>query len=134
MTHTLKSCLLASVLAGVCIPGLTLAQSSTTPGTSTSTPTADCSDVAADPNCKPNQNQKERTEEPINQNPEGALNNPSPQAQDPAAENNDQTPGAVGSPENASSGTTLSPSASEGSIEGDNTGDPGSTGSSGTNN
>ena len=128
MTYTLKSCLLAAALAGACAPTIALAQSSTTPGTTT-VPGADCTDVAADPNCKPNQNQKEQTN-PANPNPEDALNNPSPQAQDPAADSNDQTPGTIGSPENASGGDSLNPSGSEGSIGGNNDGATGS----GTNN
>src|SRR5688572_5498745 len=127
MTHILKSCLLAAALAGISAPTIALAQSSTTPGTGT-TPNADCSDVAADPNCKSNQNQKEQTN-PNNPNPEGALDNPAPQAQDPAAENNDQTPGATGNPESASGNNSLDPSDSEGSAGGDNAGGAGSAGS-----
>jgi hypothetical protein len=128
MTHILKSCLLAAALAGISVPTIALAQSSTTPGTGTTTPNADCSDVAADPNCKSNQNQKEQTN-PNNPNPEGALNNPAPQAQDPAAENNDQTPGATGNPESASGNNSLNPSGSGGSAGGDNAGGAGSAGS-----
>ena len=97
------------------------------------TPTADCTDVAVDPNCKPNQNQKEPSDNSTNLNPDDSLNNPSPQAQDPAVNNNDQTPGSTGSPENASGGNAVSPSGS-GNVEGDNAGGAGSAGSSGTNN
>ena len=132
MTYSLKSCLVAAALAGACLPTIALAQSSTSPGTTT-TPGADCTDVAADPNCQPNRNQKEPSDNSSNLNPEGALNNPSPQSQDPAANNNDQTPGSAGSPENASGGNSVSPSGS-GNVESDNTGGAGSTGSSGTNN
>ena len=130
MTYTLKSCLLAAMLASAFAPTMAAAQSSTTPGTQTNAPSADC-DVATDPNCKPNQNQKERTNNPANPNAEDALNNPSSEAQgqDPAAENNDQTPGAIGSPENASGGNALDPSGSEESIGGNNT-----DGNSGTSN
>jgi hypothetical protein len=129
MTYALKSCLLAAVLAGACAPTMVFAQSSTTPGTQTDNPAADC-DVSTDPNCKPNLNQKERTDDPTNTNPEGALNNPSSPAQDPAAENTNQTPGAIGSPESATGNNSLNPAGSEGSVGGDNAGGgPGSAGS-----
>ena len=111
MTYTLKSCLLAAVFASACERTIALGQSSTSLGTTTTSPSADCTDAAADPNCKPNHNQKEQRD-PTNLNPDGALNNPTPQAQDPAANNNDQTPGSAGSPENASGGNSVSPSGS----------------------
>jgi hypothetical protein len=132
MTYILKSRLIAAALASACVPAVALAQSSTSPGTTTTTPSADCSDVAGDPNCKPNQNQKEPSDNSTNLNPEGELNNPSLQTQDPAVSNNKQTPGSPGSPENASGGNSVSPSGS-GNVEGDNAGGAGAAGSSSIN-
>jgi hypothetical protein len=129
MNNLLKTGLVATLLAGSVIASAAFAQSSTTPGTIT--PTADCTDVAADPNCKPNQNQKEQSDG--TGNPDGGLNNPSQQADEPTTNNNEQGPGATGSPENASAGGTVSPPGS-GNVEGDNAGGAGSAGSSGTNN
>jgi hypothetical protein len=125
MTYTPKSLLLAAAVAVVCAPSLAIAQSSTSPGTSD--PAADCSDVAADPNCKPNQNQKEQTNDATDVNQQDDLNNPASEGQvDPAAQNNDQTPGSIGSQENTSGGNTVSPSGS-GNIQGNDTGGAEST-------
>jgi hypothetical protein len=132
MTYPLKPLLLASAIAAACAPTLAWAQSSTSPGTTT--PATDCTDMT-DPNCKPNQNQKEQTNDAADPNQQDDLNNPASQTQvDPAADSNDQTPGTTGSPENASGGDALNPAGSEGSVEGDNAGGAGSAGSSGANN
>ena len=134
MTYPLKSYLLAAAIAGACAPTIALAESSTSPGTTTGSPGADCADTT-DPNCKPNQNQKEQTNDATDPNQQDDLNNPASQTQiDPAADSNDQTPGTTGSPENASGGDALNPAGSEGSVEGDKAGGAGSAGSSGTNN
>jgi hypothetical protein len=133
MTHLLKSFLLAAVITAAFAPTIVLAQRSTSTGTPTNAPSAECTDVAADPNCKPNQNQKEQSDNLPNSNPEGSLNNPASEAEDPAAQNSDQTPGSTGSPENASGGNAVSPSGL-GNVESDNAGGAGSTGGSNANN
>jgi hypothetical protein len=131
MTYPLKPLMLASAVATACLPTLAWAQSSTTPGTTT--PSTDCSDVS-DPNCKPNQNQTEQTNDATDTNQADDLNNPAAQTQaDPAAESNEQTPGSIGSPENASGGNAVAPSGS-GNIQGNGAGEAGSSGSSGTSN
>jgi hypothetical protein len=132
MTYSSRSFLLAAAIAGACAPAIAFAQSSTSPGTTT--PAIDCNDVAADPNCKSNQNQKEQQNDANNPDQQDDLNNPASQTQvDPAAENNEQTPGSIDSPENASGGNAVSPSGS-GNIQGNDAGGVGSNGTSGTNN
>jgi len=132
MTYTLKSYLLATAVVSACVPAIAHAQSSTSPGTPTNAPTGQC-DLAADPNCKPNQNQKEQSDTTVNPNGGDVLNKPANGAQDPAATNNDQTPGSMGNSNSTSGGSSVAPSGS-GNVEGDNAGGAGSAGGSGASN
>jgi hypothetical protein len=68
-----------------------------------------------------------RTNDAADPNQEDDFDNPAPEGQvDPAAQNNDQTPGSIGSQENTSGGNTVSPSGS-GNIQGNDTGGAEST-------
>jgi hypothetical protein len=130
MTPSSKSIVIAALLAVIWAPGVVVAQSSTSPGTQTNSPSGNCTD-SADMNCKPNRNQKEPSESTTGG---GVINNPdSNQTLEPAANNNDQTPEANGTSNNASGGNSVSPSGS-GNVRGDTAGGPGSAGSSGSNN